>query len=260
MKLSKLLSSLALSFLLLIGCEKKDTNALLQKNPESILNIAVSSDYLPFIYNTDGKLEGFEVELINTIATKLGKTVKFHDIAFQEIIKTVAKKQVDCAIAAIGQTKERAKEVAFTMPYHRSMTVIVVRYASAINAIGDLKGKTLGVESGTTYAQYFTEKKLSHFKSVKQLTRHKFVDLFDAMHEGKCQAILTGYTEGYELQSINPDLKIIPIEDTIVTFSIALPKGSPLLQQINEVLQAMVQNGEITKLEKQYFKKVVTGK
>ena len=42
-----------------------------------------------------------------------------------------------------------------------------------------------------------------------------------------------------------------------MTFSIAVPKGAPLLKQINEMLDAMIKNGEIAKLEKQYFKKVV---
>jgi ABC-type amino acid transport substrate-binding protein len=253
------LLSFALSFLLLMGCEKKDTKTT-EANPDNVLNIAVSSDYPPFIYNQNGKLAGFEVELINAIAKKLGKSVQFHDLAFQDIITIVAKKKVDCAIAAIGQTKERAKEVDFTTPYHRSMSVIVVSFVSAINSLADLKGKTLGVETGTTYEKYFHEKKKIQFKGVNQLSRNKFADLFDAMHEGKCQAILTGYSEGYEIQSINPDLKIIPIDDTVMTFSIALPKGSPLLKQINEILLEMVQNGEITKLEKQYFKKIVAEK
>ena len=251
------LLNFALSFLLLMGCEKKDHKGP-ETNPDNILNIAVSSDYPPFIYNKAGKLEGFEVELITAIAGKLGKTVQFHDIAFQDIIKTVAKKQVDCAIASIGQTKKRAKEVDFTMPYHRSMTVIVVPYNASINSLDGLKGKTLGVESGTTYEEYFKKKKRNQFKGVKQLNRNKFADLLEAMHQRKCEAILTGYSEGYEMQSTNPDLKIIPIEDTVMTFAIALPKGSPLLDKINEVLLEMVKNGEIIKLEKQYFKRVVT--
>ncbi len=253
------LLSLALSFLLLIGCEEKAPKAP-KTNPDNVLNIAISSDYPPFTYNTDGKLEGFEIELISAIARKLGKVVQFHDVDFQDIIKTVAKKQVDCAIAAIGQTKERTKEVDFTMPYHRSMTVIVVPYATAINAISDLKGKTLGIESGTIYEKYFNKTNGNPFKGVKQLKRSKFADLFDAMHKSKCQAILTGYSEGYEIQSINPDLKIIPLDDTVMTFSIALPKGSPLLKEFNEILQTMVQNGEIRKLENQYFKQAVKEK
>ncbi|MCX7343420.1 MAG: transporter substrate-binding domain-containing protein [Proteobacteria bacterium] len=242
--------------LMFVGCEKKDNKAP-ETNSDNVLNIAVSSDYPPFIYNENGKLGGFEVELINAIAKKLGKTVHFHDVDFKDIIKTVVKKQVDFAIAAIGKTEDRAKEVDFSMPYHRSMSVIVTSIASTVNKVEDLNGKTLGFETGTTYEKYFGDKKDSEFNGVNKLERHKFADLVKAMDEGKCHAILTGYSEAYEMQNSNPDLKVIPINETIMTFSIAVPKGAPLLKQINEMLDAMIKNGEIAKLEKQYFKKVV---
>lgn len=248
--------SIILSFLLLIGCENKD-NKVKGSDSEKTINVAVSSDYPPFVYGESGKLVGFEVELINAIAMKLQKVVKLHDIDFHGIIKAVAKKQVDCAIAAIGKTEERNKEVDFTMPYHRSMTVIVTSIGSGINSIKDLIGKSIGFETGTTYEKYFEDNAEKLFNGVNKLQRFKFSDLLEAMRQGKCQAILTGYSEGYELQNSNPDLKIIPIPETAISLAIALPKGSDLLQPINNVLEDMIKNGEIVKLEAQYFKKIV---
>ena len=218
-----------------------------------ILNFAVSSDYPPYIYSEHGKLAGFEIEIINAIAERLKKTVHFHDISFEGILRTVEQKQVDGAIAAIGKTPEREKDVDFTIPYHRSMTVVVVPFATSIRNLNDISNKTVGVESGTTYVNDLK----THFKDVRILMRSKFSELLDALHEGKCQAIVTGYSEAYELQSINPDLKIIPIEETVITFSIALPKGSSLLEPINEKIRDMIKNGDIHKLESQFFKKMI---
>ena len=240
--------SILLSFLFFVGCEKSP-----EKNTDSILNFAVSSDYPPYIYSEHGKLAGFEIEIINTIAGSLKKTVHFHDISFEGILRTVKQKQVDGAIAAIGKTPEREKDVDFTIPYHRSMTVVVVPFATSIRNLDDISNKTVGVESGTTYVNDLK----THFKDVKLLMRSKFSELLDALHEGKCQAIVTGYSEAYELQSINPDLKIIPIEETVITFSIALPKGSSLLEPINEKIRDMIKNGDIHKLEAQFFKKII---
>jgi ABC-type amino acid transport substrate-binding protein len=240
--------NILLSFLFFVGCEKSP-----EKNTDSILNFAVSSDYPPYIYSEHGKLAGFEIEIINTIAGSLKKTVHFHDISFEGILRAVKQKQVDGAIAAIGKTPEREKDVDFTIPYHRSMTVVVVPFATSIRNLDDISNKTVGVESGTTYVNDLK----THFKDVKLLMRSKFSELLDALHEGKCQAIVTGYSEAYELQSINPDLKIIPIEETVITFSIALPKGSSLLEPINEKIRDMIKNGDIHKLEAQFFKKII---
>ena len=133
------------------------------------------------------------------------------------------------------------------------MTVVVVPFATSIRNLNDISNKTVGVESGTTYVNDLK----THFKDVRILMRSKFSELLDALHEGKCQAIVTGYSEAYELQSINPDLKIIPIEETVITFSIALPKGSSLLEPINEKIRDMIKNGDIHKLESQFFKKMI---
>lgn len=241
-----------LSFLLFIGCEKSSDKHPDNKN-DSVLNIAVSSDYPPYIYSKDGKLGGFEIEIINAVAKNLNKTIYFHDIAFEGILKTVASKQIDGAIATIAKTSAREAEVDFTIPYHRSMTVVIVPFATSINSPEDLSGKIVGVETGTTYESDLK----SQFKDVQLLTRTKFSELSDALLENKCQAIVTGYSEAYELQNINPNLKIIPIEGTEIMFSIALPKGSPLLIPINEKLQEMIRNGDMSTLETQFFKKVV---
>ncbi len=245
--------SILLSFLLFVGCEKKSPEKNADQQSESILNIAVSSDYHPYIYTKDGKLAGFEIEIINAVAQSLKKTIHFHDIAFEGILKTVAKKQVDGAISSIAKTSERGKKVDFSIPYHRSMTVVIVPLATSIRSVNDLHDKVVGVESGTTYENDIK----TRFKDVKLLLRTKFSELLDALHEDKCQAIVTGYSEAHELQDINPDLKIIPIEETMVTFSIALPKGSALLGPINEKLQDMINSGDIHKLEGQFFKNVI---
>jgi len=244
--------SIILSFLLFVGCEKSPESNDKHK-VDSVLNIAIASDYPPYIYSKDGKLAGFEIEIINAVAESLKKTIHFHDIAFEGILKTVKEKHVDGAISAIAKTPEREKEVDFTIPYHRSMTVVVVPFATSIRSLDDLSNKVVGVESGTTYESDMKIK----FQNVKLLKRTKFSELLDALHEGKCQAIITGYSEAYELQSINPNLKIIPIEETVITFSIVLPKGSPLLEPINEKIHDMIRNGDMRKLETQFFKQII---
>ena len=243
-----------LSFLFFVGCEENSSNKNSAKKSESVLNIAVSADYPPYIYSQKGKLVGFEVEVINAVAKSLDKTIHFHDIDFHGILKTVSAKQVDGAISAIAATPERREMVDFSNPYHRSMTVLVVPFATSIRSIDDLHDKVVGVESGTIYEDDLKKK---NFKDIKFFARKKFPELQEALKDHKCDAIVTGYPEAYEMQNGNPDLKIIPIEGTVITFSIALPKNSPLLKPINDKLQSMIESGDLRKLESQYFKKIV---
>lgn len=231
------------------GCEKKPSHS--KENHEDTINIAVSSDYPPYIYKKDGKLVGFEIELIQAVADSLKKTVHFHDIDFHGIIKTVSKKQVDAAISSVAITPEREKLVNFSAPYHRSMSVLVVPLATSIHSLEDLNGKIVGVEEGTIYEDDIKKKKI---KNITLMVKKKFPELQEAMREKKCEALVTGYSEAHEMQSNDPSLIIIPIDGTTITFSIIVPKNSKLLEPINKKLNEMAESGELRQLETKFFK------
>lgn len=246
---------LVLCLLFLSACDQQPK----QSNPNNTqlekINVAISSEYEPFAFVKDDKLTGFDVLLINNIFANLGTKVHFHDIAFQDIFKTLKAKKVDLAIAAISRNNVREKDVDFSVPYHRSITVVVTKLGSEISHFDDLKGKIVGVEKGTTYEEYLKE---NHNKT-EVTSMEKFSDLLQALNDSKVEAIVTGYAEAYSIQANHPDIKIIPINGTEVQYSIAFPKGSPLVDVVNKQIEAMVVSGDLHALEKQFFKHQIEG-
>lgn len=242
------------SLLFFIACDNSnsDNSGSTIKNQ---ISVAISSEYEPFAFVKDGQLTGFDVVFINKIAEKMAKKVRFHDIAFQDILKTVQAEKVDVAIAAITRNEVRAKDVDFSIPYHTSVTVLIVPLASAVSSMEELNGKVIGVEKGTTYEEYLKER----HNNTEITSLEKFSDLVKSMLDGKCQAILTGYAEAYSLQSNAPDIKLIPIEGTQVQYCMAFPKGSKLRDVINQQIEAMITSGDLHHLEKQFFNQQVNG-
>jgi glutamine transport system substrate-binding protein len=244
------------SLIFLMGCEQNKTDNMSEKNSASDqISVAISSDYEPFAFIKDGNLTGFDVVFIDAIAKKFGKKPRFHDIAFQDILKTVKAAKVDLAIAAIARNNTREKDVDFSIPYHTSVTVLVVPLASSVSSMEDLKGKIIGVEKGTTYEEYLKE----HHNNTEITSLEKFSDLIQSMRDGKCGAILTGYAEAYSLQANMPDIKIIPIDGTAVQYCMAFPKGSALIKVVNEQIESMIANGDLHALEKQFFRNQIEG-
>ena len=242
-----------LSLLCLVGCDQSKTENADKKDSADNLRVAISSEYEPFAFIKDGKLTGFDVVFVNKIAERMAKKVRFHDIAFQDILKTVKAGKVDLAIAAISRHESREKDVDFSIPYHTSVTVLIVPLASSVSSMEDLKGKIIGVEKGTTYEEYLKER----HNNTEITSYEKFSDLVQSMRDGKCQAILTGYAEAYSLQNNSPDIKLIVIEGTQVQYCMAFPKGSPLCDVINQQIDAMIKSGELHDLEKQFFNQQV---
>lgn len=238
------------------ACDKQPQQSE-QKSSHAIeaINVAISSEYEPFAFVKDDKLTGFDVLLINNICANLGTKVHFHDIAFQDIFKTLKAKKVDLAIAAISRNNVREKDVDFSIPYHRSITVVVTKLGSEVSHFDDLKGKIVGVEKGTTYEEYLKE---NHNKT-EITSLEKFSDLLQALNDSKVEAIVTGYAEAYSIQTNHPDIKIIPIDGTEVQYCIAFPKGSPLIDIVNKQIKAMIADGGLHTLETQFFKDQVGG-
>lgn len=87
------------------------------KEVEGIIKVGVCADFAPFEYKENDKFIGFDIDLMNYIAARIGYGVEFVDMSFDKLIPAVVNGEVDCAISAIAATDERESVVDFTRPY-----------------------------------------------------------------------------------------------------------------------------------------------
>ncbi len=126
--------------------------------------IATEGAYPPFNYFQGSTLTGFEVELGDAIAKKMGLKVEWKSLSFDALLAGLRQDRWDVVIASFGVTPERAKAVLFTNPHYCSGGVIVSK-DTTIRSVGDLAGKTIAVQTGTTYFE--NVKKVTGVKEVK---------------------------------------------------------------------------------------------
>src|SRR4051794_41345038 len=81
--------------------------------------LTVGSDipYPPFEQGKSGNYTGFDIELMEAIGEKLGRSVEFQDTSFETIFRDVAQGKFEAVISAATITAEREKAVAFSDPY-----------------------------------------------------------------------------------------------------------------------------------------------
>ncbi len=84
---------------------------------EGIIKVGVNAEFPPFEYMENDKLLGFDIDLMNYIAARIGYGVEFVDMSFDKLIPAVVNGEVDCAISAITVTDERESVVDYTRPY-----------------------------------------------------------------------------------------------------------------------------------------------
>jgi polar amino acid transport system substrate-binding protein len=212
--------------------------------------IATEGQFAPFNYFQGAKLTGFEVEVAEAIAAKLGLKVEWKALSFDALLTGLRQDRWDMVIASHGITEERAKAVTFTEPHYCSGGVIIVK-DGAIKTAADLSGKVISVQTGTTYME--NVKKVSAVKEVKNFPQD--TDARAALASGRVDAWVTDRFVALNALSANPGSGMKMGGFLFVErIASAVAKGNVgLASEINKALAAILADGSYAAISKKWF-------
>ncbi len=129
-----------------------DVQAIIDRG---VLKVGVKSDVLGFGYMDPltGEYEGMEIDLAKKLADFLGVDVEFTTVTAATRTELLDSGDIDCVMATFTITDERKQSWDFTTPYYTDHVSVLVKDASNIKTLEDLKDKTVGVSSGSTSAK-----------------------------------------------------------------------------------------------------------
>ena len=220
--------------------------------PAKVLKVGINIGYVPFEFKTDNKseLQGFDVDLIKAVASKMNCKVEFYDYVFDDLISALNNKEVDVIISSMTVTDERKAQISFSEPYFSSGLAIVIGSNSRINSLSGLEGKTIFVEKGTTGADI-----AKTVKNANVLEFDSLSDKFSIIKHWNGAALITDRPViEYALKNVD-GLKIIGKNLTHEEYGIGLRKADTKLQQeINAALKSLKTSGEYDKIYNKWFK------
>ena len=118
---------------------------------QDVLNVGSYPNNPPFEFKAEsGNFEGFEVDIVTEAAKRIGMTVNIEGYDFQPLFAATSSGRIDVAISSITITPERLGSQSFTQPYYDSDMGIAAKTDGAVKGLADLKGKIVGVLSGST--------------------------------------------------------------------------------------------------------------
>jgi len=125
------------------------------------LKTCTSLPYPPFQFAEGGKTVGFDVDMIDLVAKKIGVPQEIVDLKFDVIKSGAALNAGNCDIAAAGMTitDERKANLDFSTPYFDEVIALMVGKGAEVTSLDDVKSKNLklGVQAGTTSLDYAKE-------------------------------------------------------------------------------------------------------
>ena len=102
---------------------------------------------------TTGEIVGFEIDLADACAEKLGLTIEWQDVGFDSIIVSVQQGQLDMGVSGFSITADRLDLVSFTIPHSTTEGQVImlesIMAAKGITTVSSLEDfKTLGITVG----------------------------------------------------------------------------------------------------------------
>jgi polar amino acid transport system substrate-binding protein len=213
------------------------------------LVVASEGKFAPFNFVEAGKLTGFEIDVANAVAAKMGLKVAWKTMGFDGLLVGLQQDRWDLVIASHGVTEERARAVTFADPHYCTGGVIISR-DGALRTAKDLTGKVVAVQTGTTY--YDNAKKLP-VKDVKNFPQDNSARA--ALETGHVDAWVTDKFVGKASLAATPGTPL-KMGDFLFTEKIAaaVAKGNTgLVTEVDKALAAILADGEYAAISKKWF-------
>ena len=202
----------------------------------------------PFIFGDEPRYAGFDVELFDSIARRLGLRTTWVKTPFDSIFTNLALGRFDAVINGASITEERLKVVNFSNPYFRADQALAKQSDKPYDGIDDLEGKIIGVQSGTTGLAYLRQ----HGFQVRSY--NVFDDALTALNVGQIDAAMSDFPVVAAAVEKKPGLKMFDRVSTGDQYGIAIPRKNPkLLKAVNRELAATIKDGTYARIYEKYF-------
>lgn len=217
------------------------------------LNVGVYPNNPPWeVKQVDSSFTGFEVDLVNDIAKKLGVDVKFQDLGFQALFAATNSRRIDMAISSISITNERLKGQSFTQGYYDTDMALIANKDSKMKSLDDMKGQTIGAISASTGEAWIKEnmKKygIGDYKGYDS-QQNLLLDVQSGRVAGGIGDI-AGFLWAFKKM---PTMHVIDRISMDQQYGIMMPKGSPWLQKVNGAITDLKKDGTLAKIYEKWL-------
>jgi len=220
-----------------------------------ILTVGSDISFPPFEEYEGDIVVGFDADLINEIAARLGLEAEWVSTPFDTIFTQLSTGTFDVVASATTITPERAQQVNFTVPYYRAQQALTVNTAERpdLTSVDDLgEGDRVAVQSGTTGAAWATDNLAP--RGVEVVEYPTAPDTYTALEGGQVDGVIFDEPSAVEESANRENLAVVAVIDTDEDYGFGVdPVRTELLSEMNRVLQEMFDDGTYQEIYDRWF-------
>lgn len=206
----------------------------------------------PFEFVENGKLVGYDIDLGEELAKRMGVKAEWTKIEFRGIIAGLTSKRVDMLVTAMAYTSDRASRISFSEPYFMTGVAAGYKEGLKIEKASDLSGKNIGVQLGTSGERYVRKNLADKIASLK--TYDEFLLAIRDLETGRVDAVVnTGPTIAYNLKKRGGKFKVTANFDSRIIGANTRKEDTALLAEVNKHIIDLKKEGFLKKLDLKWF-------
>jgi polar amino acid transport system substrate-binding protein len=218
-----------------------------------VLTVGSDVPFPPFEFRKGGELTGFDVDVTEEMARRLGLRVEWVDTSFDTLFTQVAAGRFDMAAAATTITPERAKQVRFTEPYYAAQQALTVNKerSPGVASVDELSaGDVVAVQTGTTGEAWARENVAD---GVEIRAFPEAPDIYTALEAGAVEAVIMDEPSAVSETATRKALAVAQTIDTQERYGFAVdPRNADLLDALNGALADMQKDGTYQRIYDRY--------
>lgn len=206
------------------------------------IKIGVKFDVPPFgfLNPQSNEVEGFDVDIGQAIADKLGVEPEFVEAISDNRIPFLQDGTVDLILSTMTITGERDQEIDFSEPYYIAGGRVLVPQGSEIQGVEDLGGQRVCTARGSTYQQSIKQE--APDADLRLIDTYS--ECFELVQDGAVDAVSTDNVILTGMIIQDETLEMVGDEFTTEPYGAGVPEGDAELQEfVNETIAEIKEDG-----------------
>lgn len=228
-----------------------------------VLNVYTNAGFAPYEYvNEAGEVVGVDIDIMQEVGEVLGYDVVINDIDFGLIMEEVGKDKYAIGAAGMTKTAERDEAAISSIPYATSVQYVIApkdsldaKVVDGKVALADLAGKKIGVQDATT-GDFLVSDEIDAAGEIEgtgvlegnNTTKTSYTNAIVASSDigTTVDVVVIDKLPAESIVSGNANLECYELDAEPEQYVIYFNKeAGDLVNQVNAVLQAMIDNGVI---------------
>jgi polar amino acid transport system substrate-binding protein len=259
-KLLTLAACVALAGMVLLSCAKKEAgnadNSLKTVMDKKTFVLGLDDAFPPMGFrNENNEIVGYDIDVAKEVTKRIGVELVCQPIDWNAKEQELNTGKIDCIWNGFTITPEREAAMTFTKPYLKNAQVLVVRADSNVKTLADLKGKTVGLQAGSSAADALEAAK--DFKaSLKNVVEFKdnLTALMDLEAKGSDAVVMDLIVANDNITRSGKPYRILEESLSPENYGVGFRKADvALMTKVQETLDAMAKDGALAQISTKWF-------